>query len=73
MPSMGQRFIDEVYAVLPSGQGLRVREVRKLLGRGTPQSVRIGLAALVDEGRATFTGKDSYRLYRRAEQEQQVA
>ena len=67
MAQFSPALLDEVAAALPAGEGLRPAEIHARVGRWSPVTIRHALRQLVDDGRATFTGPDCQRRYRRAE------
>lgn len=65
--SISQQFVDDVAAALSDSEGRRPNEIQKIVGRGAARTVRLALAELIEEGRASFTGKDGSRRYFKAQ------
>lgn len=60
-------FLDDLLAVLSFKNGITSSWAYKLLGRGSPPTVRIGLRVLVETGKARFEGDGIDRKYFRAD------
>lgn len=59
------KMMDAVEAVLSSNFSLTPKQVHERMGQWAIVSVRHALRQLVEEGRATFSGPDGERQYRR--------
>lgn len=65
--SISPQFLDDCYGALLPTQGLPPKIIVERVGYGAIVSVRHALRQLVDDGRATFTGPDCSRLYRKVQ------